>query len=141
MGQSRHSPLWPTLRRVFTATRSLQTEVPLGSERSSGSDVRLPVMITRLMFEPAIGGGPFGNELKVPASLDRGSDGTIGARQSARSFRGVATRRARLTARNRPRRTPQARIPRRRTLQERAPPAQPPLRAQPPSPARPRPRA
>src|SRR6266851_4137159 len=36
--------------RVFTAMRSLQTAVPLGVCRSSGSRVRLPTSTTRLMF-------------------------------------------------------------------------------------------
>src|SRR4051794_36371563 len=36
--------------RVFTAMRSLQTAVPLGVLRSSGSRVRLPTSTTRLMF-------------------------------------------------------------------------------------------
>jgi hypothetical protein len=58
-GLSTHSPVELSLRRVLQATRSLQTDVPLGSERSSGSDVRFPVMITRLMFVAAIGGGSF----------------------------------------------------------------------------------
>jgi hypothetical protein len=39
---------------VLTATRRLQTEVPLGKERSSGSRVRFPVRITLLMFVAAI---------------------------------------------------------------------------------------
>jgi hypothetical protein len=33
--------------------RSLQTDVPLGSERSSGSAVRFPVITTLLMFVAA----------------------------------------------------------------------------------------
>src|SRR5919201_1231706 len=37
-------------RRPFTATRSLQTAVPLGVCRSSGSFVRFPTRTTRLMF-------------------------------------------------------------------------------------------
>jgi len=41
------------LRRLLTATRSLQTEVPLGVERSSGSLVKLPVIAQILMFEAA----------------------------------------------------------------------------------------
>jgi hypothetical protein len=38
---------------VLTATRSLQTDVPDGSARSSGSLVRFPVMHTRLIFDAA----------------------------------------------------------------------------------------
>ena len=48
----------PSLRRLLTATRRLQTEVPPGVERSSGSRVRFPVMTTRLMLVAAIGSLP-----------------------------------------------------------------------------------
>src|SRR3954466_6519710 len=51
---SSHSPLLPFLRRVLTARRRLQTEVPDGVVRSSGSRVRLPVRMTRLMLLAAI---------------------------------------------------------------------------------------
>src|SRR5688500_12812519 len=44
LGLSSHSPVLPFLRRLLTATRSLQTEFPLEKLRSSGSRVRLPVM-------------------------------------------------------------------------------------------------
>ena len=49
MGLSTH---WPdsSLRRLFTAMRRLQTGVPPGVWRSSGSRVRLPTSTTRLMF-------------------------------------------------------------------------------------------
>src|SRR3978361_723408 len=63
------------------ATRSLQTEVPLGSERSSGSAVRLPVMITRWMLFAAMRGrllsgwrGSVGR--LVRPSVDLASDGS-----------------------------------------------------------------
>ena len=42
-----------TFRRLLTATRRPQTGVPPGVERSSGSRVRLPVIVTRLMFVAA----------------------------------------------------------------------------------------
>src|SRR3954451_22816339 len=78
---STHSPVELSLRRVLHATRSLQTEVPLGSERSSGSAVRLPVMITRLMFVAAMRGrllsgwrGSVGR--LVRPSVDLPSDGS-----------------------------------------------------------------
>ena len=41
------------MRRVLHAIRRLQTDMPLGSERSSGSRVRFPVITTRLMFVAA----------------------------------------------------------------------------------------
>src|SRR5205823_119217 len=44
------SPLAWSFCRVFTASLSLQTAVPLGVWRSSGSRVRLPTRTTRLMF-------------------------------------------------------------------------------------------
>ena len=40
----------PSLRRLLTATRSLQTEVPPGVERSSGSLVKFPVIAQILML-------------------------------------------------------------------------------------------
>ena len=43
-----------SLRRVLHAMRRLQTAVPLGRLRSSGSRVRLPVRTTRLMLVAAI---------------------------------------------------------------------------------------
>ena len=46
------SPL-ESLRRLLTASRRLQTEVPLGVLRSSGSRVRFPVRMTLLMFVAA----------------------------------------------------------------------------------------
>src|ERR1700735_4589201 len=49
LGLSAHSPS-ASLRRVLHATRRLQTDVPLGSVRRSGSAVRLPVRTTRLML-------------------------------------------------------------------------------------------
>jgi hypothetical protein len=49
---STHSPD-ASLRRVLHAIRRLQTAVPLGSERSSGSRVKLPVRMTRLMLVAA----------------------------------------------------------------------------------------
>jgi hypothetical protein len=42
-----------SLRRVLHATPSLQTDVPFGNERSSGSLVRFPVITTRLMLVAA----------------------------------------------------------------------------------------
>src|SRR3954470_3356062 len=56
LGLSSHSPVLLFLRRVLQATRSEHTEVPLCSERSSGSRVRLPVRTTRLMLVAATGG-------------------------------------------------------------------------------------
>jgi hypothetical protein len=52
-GRSSHSFVDWFLRRVLQATRIEHTEVPLDVERSSGSRVRLPVMMTRLMFVAA----------------------------------------------------------------------------------------
>src|SRR5919109_1322946 len=83
LGLSTHSPVELSLRRVLHATRSLQTEVPLGSERSSGSVVRFPVMITRLMFVAAMRGrllsrwrGSVGR--LVRPSVDLAPDGSSG---------------------------------------------------------------
>jgi hypothetical protein len=53
LGLSSHSPVWPFLRRVLLAMRSEQTDMPLGSDRSSGSRVRFPVRTTRLMLVAA----------------------------------------------------------------------------------------
>jgi hypothetical protein len=55
-GLSSHSPVELFLRRVLHATRSEHTDMPLGSERSSGSRVRFPVRTTRLMFVAATKG-------------------------------------------------------------------------------------
>src|SRR5918999_5935515 len=55
-GLSTHSPVDWSLRRVLQATRSEHTDMPLDVERSSGSRVRLPVMITRLMLVAATEG-------------------------------------------------------------------------------------
>jgi hypothetical protein len=41
------------LRRVLQAIRRLHTDIPLGSERSSGSAVRFPVITTLLMLVAA----------------------------------------------------------------------------------------
>src|SRR5688572_28058360 len=51
-GLSSHSP-FAFFRRLLTATRSLQTDVPLGKLRSSGSRVRLPVTTTTFTFVAA----------------------------------------------------------------------------------------
>jgi hypothetical protein len=48
------------LRRVLQAMRMLHTDMPLGSERSSGSAVRFPVITTLLMFVAATAVLPFG---------------------------------------------------------------------------------
>src|ERR671934_728944 len=50
LGRSLHSPVDWSLKRRFTARRSRHTDVPLGRVESSGSAVRLPVRMTRLMF-------------------------------------------------------------------------------------------
>src|SRR5918999_482203 len=55
-GLSTQSPVDWSLRRVLQATRKEHTEVPLDVERSSGSRVRLPVMMTRLMLVAATEG-------------------------------------------------------------------------------------
>jgi hypothetical protein len=50
----------------------LQTDVPLGSERSSGSAVRFPVITTRLILVAATAPLPFGSfagALSGPSSL------------------------------------------------------------------------
>src|SRR5919106_792566 len=52
-GLSTQSPLDESLRRLFTATRSLHTEVPFGVVRSSGSLVRFPVTTTTFTFVAA----------------------------------------------------------------------------------------
>src|ERR1700753_2260682 len=49
LGSSSHWPVWAFLRRPLTATDSEQTVLPLGSALTSGSRVRLPVIVTRLM--------------------------------------------------------------------------------------------
>src|SRR5437763_6171518 len=78
-GFSVHSPVAPSFRRVFTASRRLQTAVPLGVWRSSGSLVRLPTSTTRLMLAmflaPSESGGP---------RLLRGPVVVIGARGHGR---------------------------------------------------------
>src|SRR5215210_4557668 len=55
--------------------RRLHTDIPLGSERSSGSRVRLPVSTTRLMFVAATAWllSDASLDSRTP-SLDRGSD-------------------------------------------------------------------
>src|SRR5215207_6688649 len=95
--------------------RSLQTELPLARERSSGSAVRLPVRTTRLMLVAAIGEAPFLPSLrprslggrvyvrarsdprkarKLGGFLDRVvADSSGGARTSARSRSAAAPRR------------------------------------------------
>src|SRR5215217_758411 len=55
-GLSSHSPVCWFLRRVLLAMRREQTDMPLGSERSSGSRVRFPVRTTRLMLVAATRG-------------------------------------------------------------------------------------
>src|ERR687892_505376 len=57
-GLSTQSPVDWSLRRVLQATRIEHTDVPLPVERSSGSRVRLPVRMTRLMLVAATG-APF----------------------------------------------------------------------------------
>src|SRR3954451_14917179 len=54
-----HSPEVLSLRRVLEAIRRLQTDIPDGVDRSSGSRVRFPVRTTRLMFVAAISAGSF----------------------------------------------------------------------------------
>src|SRR3954465_2369042 len=58
LGLSTQLPV-ASLRRVLTATRSEHTLVPEGVLRSSGSRVRFPVRITRLMFVAAISAASF----------------------------------------------------------------------------------
>src|SRR5215211_3917865 len=66
--------------RVLTAIRSLQTAVPLGVCRSSGSRVRLPTRTTRLMLAMllflllrtcvrSVAGGPDGGPIAALAAL------------------------------------------------------------------------
>jgi hypothetical protein len=45
---------------VLQAMRRLHTDMPLGSDRSSGSAVRFPVITTLLMFVAATAPLPFG---------------------------------------------------------------------------------
>jgi hypothetical protein len=59
LGLSIHSPDEASFRRVFDAIRRLQTDIPDGSDRSSGSRVRFPVMMTRLMLVAAMSAGSF----------------------------------------------------------------------------------
>src|SRR5207248_2370828 len=61
-----HSPL-AALRRLFTATRSSQTGVPLGRLRSSGSRVRLPVRTTTLMLVAATCSAPLSTRFQFPS--------------------------------------------------------------------------
>src|SRR5437588_7995905 len=55
--------------------RSEHTEVPPPVERNSGSRVRLPVRITRLMLVPAIAHGSFPETLKLATESMPGSGG------------------------------------------------------------------
>src|SRR3954471_6595952 len=59
LGLSTHSPEALSLRRVLDAIRRLQTDMPDGVERSSGSRVKFPVRTTRLMLVAAISAGSF----------------------------------------------------------------------------------
>src|ERR1700690_1353299 len=69
--------------------RSLHTDVPLGSERSSGSAVRFPVRTTRLMLVAATASNPFS------LFLARLSAPRVGCRSESRAGRGRDARAAR----------------------------------------------
>src|ERR1700761_3564089 len=72
--------------------RSEHSDVPLGSDRISGSRVRLPVMITRLMLPPAISMAPFVTFRELVIESMGGPDGRAHA---PRKIRKVVTRSAR----------------------------------------------